>query len=303
MGVVNITKQRGCLSFLLMSLACFILLSSQVQAYTKNTSFSLEFLDDGTLTLDAEGVPLRNLLGKIQGKTNLEFEIQKSLLGQPISVRFKSLPLEEAIKRILRGVSYACVFNSSGNVEKIVTFTNNSGVRGGSFPRDTQRIAPPHEETMGITSPPDRNYIKETRGIRSPHERNYIERTMGIASLPENEDTEEVEETTDSPTNETTEEYIGITSLPVTEDTKKTKETTPSSRQPTTEEGMGILPPPDLDLRDSMGIESRPEIEDIEESMGIESQSVNEGIEAVMEIESPPEEDIGEAMEIPVRLR
>ena len=142
---------------------------------------------------------------KIQEKTNLEFQIPENLLNQPIFATFQSLPLNEAIRRILRGVSYACIFDFDGNVEKITTFSNRSRSKESSIPRSTQDRDPPSkvaeeimppsqmediEQAMGIEPPPEGVDIEEVMGIEPPPEVEDIEEAMGIELSPEVEDIE-----------------------------------------------------------------------------------------------------------------
>jgi hypothetical protein len=135
------------------SLISFILLSPQVQASTDNSNPSLEFSDIGTLTLSAEAVPLGTLLVKIQEKTGIEFEIPEKLFEQPISVSFKSLPLTEAIGRVLRGVSYSCIFDSNSNVKKIIALPNANKANDNQIAKRAPHLDLLHERAMEITDP------------------------------------------------------------------------------------------------------------------------------------------------------
>ena len=173
MRVANILKQRGCFLLLFVPIVSLILLGPQVQASMNNTNSSLEFLDNSRLTLIAEGIPLGTLLGKIQEKTNLELQIPENLLKQPIFASFQSLPLNEAIRRILHGLSYVCIFDSNGNVEKIITFSNRSKSEESSISRTTQDRDLPYKIAEEIMPPPEVEDIEEAKGIVPvPEEKN-----------------------------------------------------------------------------------------------------------------------------------
>jgi hypothetical protein len=191
MRVVNIIKQRGYFLLLMVFLSSLILLCSQVQASMNNTNSPVEFLDNGRLTLNAKGVPLGTLLGKIQEKTNLEFQIPENLLKQPIFATFQSLSLKDVIRRILHGLSYACIFDSNGNVEKIITFTNSSKDKESSFPRSTQDGDLPFKVVEEIMPPSEAENIEEAMGIEPPSEMENIEETMEIVLPPEVDDMED----------------------------------------------------------------------------------------------------------------
>ena len=184
MRVVNIIKQRGCFLLLFVPLVSLILLGSQVQASTNNANPSVEFSDNGALTLIAESVPLETLLEKIQEQSSVEFEIPEKLLKQPISISFKSLPLDKAIRRLLRGVSYSCIFDSNGNIQKVVALPKASEDKDNHVARRDARLDFPHERAMEITPPPELEELMEA---------------MESLPSPEVEDLDEAVETTSPP--------------------------------------------------------------------------------------------------------
>jgi len=192
MRFVNILKQSGWLLLLFAFLVSLILLSSHVQASTNHGNLSLEFLDNGTLTLDAQGVPLATLLGDIQEKTNLEFKIHESLFERPISVSFQSLPLNKAIKRILHGVSYACILSLSGNIETVITFPAVNEVKGPSSYKDVPNVDMSYEATMDDVPPPDDEDIEEVMGIMPPPEPERLMKAMKARRTAPPEELEDI---------------------------------------------------------------------------------------------------------------
>ena len=177
-------RQNCSLMLLFMTFVSLILLGSQVQATPNNANPSVEFSDNGTLTLTAEAVPLETLLEKIQEQSVVEFEIPKRLLRQPISVSFKSLPLDKAIRRLLRGVSYSCIFDSNGNMQKVVALPKASEDKDNHVARRDARLDFPHERAMEITPPPELEELMEA---------------MESLPSPEVEDLDEAVETTSPP--------------------------------------------------------------------------------------------------------
>jgi hypothetical protein len=204
---LNTIDQKKCFLLLFVSLASLLLLSSQIQASINGNLSSFEFLDDGRLTLTAEGVPLGTLLREILEETNLELKIHENHLKQPIYVRFQSLPLNEAIKRIMRGISHACLFDSDSNVEKIITFPNAGKSNGHVFHKRFQGMSPTYEKTMRIANPlevetdlelmppppPGVNIVRAIKPeeIVHPPDVDAIEEVIGIVPPPEGEDIEE----------------------------------------------------------------------------------------------------------------
>ncbi|MEA1947220.1 MAG: hypothetical protein U9N83_07930 [Thermodesulfobacteriota bacterium] len=155
------------------------------------------------MTLVAKSVPLGSLLEDIQKRTGLKLKIHKNHIDQRVSVDFKSLSIEKAIKRILKGINYICLFRSGNKVEKIITFS--SPPREIDFSGDTQdRIFPLNtsekdmnpseiedmEIAMDIKPPPEIEDMEIAMGIKPPPEIEDMEIAMGIEPPPEIEDIE-----------------------------------------------------------------------------------------------------------------
>ena len=178
-------RQNCSLMLLFMTFVSLILLGSQVQATPNNANPSVEFSDNGTLTLTAEAVPLETLLEKIQEQSVVEFEIPKRLLRQPISVSFKSLPLDKAIRRVLRGVSYSCIFDSNGNIEKIIALPSASKDKDTHIARRASRLDLQHERAMEITPPPETEDIMEAMESMSSPELEDLDEAVEVTPPPE----------------------------------------------------------------------------------------------------------------------
>ena len=65
---------------------------------------------DGLLTVKAEKTPLLPILESIGKATGVEIFVSKDLKPRDISIQFADEPLEEALKRVLRGLNYAGVY-------------------------------------------------------------------------------------------------------------------------------------------------------------------------------------------------
>lgn len=167
-------------------LVSFILLSSHICASTSTGVPTLELLDNGRLTLNAQGVALGTLLAEINQRTKLEYEIHKKYLEQPITVSFRSLSLEEAIRRILHGISYACIFDSHGNVEKIVTVFDTGRANKSLFRRSSQGGDIPY----GVAVEPHPEEINGTKDAVDAEPKTPPE---VLAALEDTEYTREVE--------------------------------------------------------------------------------------------------------------
>ena len=182
MQPLNLIKKRGCF-LMVVSLVSLVLLVLRAQA-SGNTN-ALEFSDDGALTLNAEGVPLGALLGKIQEKTGVELRIHENLLRQPISVSFGSMPLDKAMRIILRGFSYACIFHSNGKAAKIIVLETGGEPEGSFFSGSTldrvfsYKLGQETGVSLGVEE------LERAIGILPPPDLEELKRSMGILPLPE----------------------------------------------------------------------------------------------------------------------
>ncbi len=184
-----INRDGFCRRILLFGLlVSFILLSSHIYAATSTDVPTLELLDNGRLTLNAQGVPLGTLLEEINQRTKLEYEIHKKYLAQPITISFRSLPLEEAIRRILHGISYACIFDSHGNVEKIVTVFGTGRANKSPFRRSSRDSDIPY----GVAVEPHPEEINGTKDAVDAEPKTQLEVLEALKDATEFEPSPEI---------------------------------------------------------------------------------------------------------------
>ena len=174
----NISMRKGYYLLLVVYLVSLIFVSSKGQATTNNTGFLLEILDNGSITLNGKGVSLKTLLGKIQEKTNTEFILLENLSERPIFNSFQSRPFDEAIRSIFRGVSYACLFDSKGKIEKVITFPNHSKSASGNLSSGNRDRYPSSKASNEIFSSYEKEDIKESMGIVPRSEMKDMEEAM-----------------------------------------------------------------------------------------------------------------------------
>lgn len=87
-----------------------------------DVSSVIQFEVEGNLlTVQAGGIPLKKILGEIAGKTGIKFVFLVSL-EEAFHSSFSRLPLEKALKQLLRGYNYSIIFGaekSKGGEEEI----------------------------------------------------------------------------------------------------------------------------------------------------------------------------------------
>lgn len=95
---------------------------ANAQVSGKEGRATLTLSENGKLSLKAQGVKLKTLLAQIQAKTKVQYNLSDRHIDVPISLNFQSLSLHDAIKRILHGISHACILDAQGRIERIMTF-------------------------------------------------------------------------------------------------------------------------------------------------------------------------------------
>lgn len=64
------------------------------------------------MTARVQDVPLETVLRELSRRGSLTVSIQGPVASDPVSVRFRNLPLEEGIQKVLEGKEYAIIHNS-----------------------------------------------------------------------------------------------------------------------------------------------------------------------------------------------
>jgi hypothetical protein len=112
-------------AFILLSAACFMsdvpVAMAQVSGHENRASLTIS--ENGKLSLKAQGVWLKTLLAQIQAKTNVQYTLSEKHTEIPIFLTFQSLSLHDAIKKMLHGISHACILDAKGHIERIITFS------------------------------------------------------------------------------------------------------------------------------------------------------------------------------------
>jgi len=96
-------------------------------ALTAGRTFQVEF-SGSKLTVNVDNITLGVLLERIQEETGVAFTLDKGESRKTISVAFQGLPLDTAIRRILRTSNHAMVFSPAGALERVIV-TGEGGKR------------------------------------------------------------------------------------------------------------------------------------------------------------------------------
>ena len=63
-----------------------------------------------------EEVPLRTVIEKVRKETGIWIRAPNFLMNERISVQFENLPIQQGLKRILRGMNYSFLFDQDSNL-------------------------------------------------------------------------------------------------------------------------------------------------------------------------------------------
>jgi len=76
-------------------------------------------VDDHRLSVHAEGIALGELLIAIEEKTGVQFTFDELVATKEIFLDFEGLPLSEGIKKIVRPLSWATIYDDMGKLRKV----------------------------------------------------------------------------------------------------------------------------------------------------------------------------------------
>ncbi|MDY6990701.1 MAG: hypothetical protein SWQ30_21885 [Thermodesulfobacteriota bacterium] len=118
------TKVCKSLNYVLLLLVFSALLLFLPETATpQGRALRLDF-NEGTLTADIEDTPLRSVFDAIRRQKGIRFQTKKGagfLLNEEISVRFKELPMQDALGRILAGMNHCLIFKGD-SIFRVMVF-------------------------------------------------------------------------------------------------------------------------------------------------------------------------------------
>jgi len=76
---------------------------------------------EGRLSVRADGTPLLSVLEAISKSTEIDILVSPELQGKDVTIEIVDVPLEDALKRVLRGINYAAIYGKEGDSWYITT--------------------------------------------------------------------------------------------------------------------------------------------------------------------------------------
>ena len=146
----------------MINIICFLLvncLNSYVTAEPRYDNAGLQ-ITDGRISAVLVNTTLRDIIRQVKAQDDIWFRIGENLAGYKVSVRFTQTPLDEGLRRILKGLNHSLVYNADSKVAGVFILGNGDMNPAYSIPtkvQDKMRARSPIKITSGPvenTSPP-----------------------------------------------------------------------------------------------------------------------------------------------------
>jgi hypothetical protein len=76
-------------------------------------------IDENGVSVDLDQIPLAGVLNRIAAITGIHVWISESVRAEPVTDQFQNMPLEQALKRLLRGQSFALIHRGTGDDQAV----------------------------------------------------------------------------------------------------------------------------------------------------------------------------------------
>jgi len=83
-----------------------------------NSSGTDLHIEKGQISAELTNAPVLVLVRQIESQGGIWFKTLADLAGEKVSVRFADIPLDEGLKRILRGMNHSLVYDADGSEDK-----------------------------------------------------------------------------------------------------------------------------------------------------------------------------------------
>lgn len=117
----HVTSKISCV---LVILILIIFVSFEMSAFGAIRDWQIES-SNNELAVDIENAPLGVILEEIHKRAEIEFFLGKGQSDRVITVKFGFLPLERALSRILRNLSYSILFGEDDKILRVTIIGTN----------------------------------------------------------------------------------------------------------------------------------------------------------------------------------
>ena len=163
-------KMTRALKYFMINVFCFALvicLCSNVTAGPKADQTGLQ-IRDGKISAKLVDATLRDIIRQIKVQDDIWFRVEEDLAGHKVSVRFAEVPLDEGLRRILKGMNHSLVYSTDSKVAGVFILGNGDMNPGYSTPTkvfDKMHARSPVDATSGPVENPTPPKISTLRPV------------------------------------------------------------------------------------------------------------------------------------------
>lgn len=199
---MNLSTQASAMKrihFTLLCIATVLMTFCSEEVIAVQTESNIIQVAEQSMAVNSNGSSLSELLNIIQKKTRIDMAVQEHLLNDRIYVQFSFLPIDEALKKMLRGKNVSFIYDAQNGLESVVVFDKYNqqretdigfshfpGLLGqddieifGPYPQISEEVEPM------ITEPaPEAQSLEEAMNIRSAPQTAEVVRAMRALGVP-----------------------------------------------------------------------------------------------------------------------
>lgn len=183
----------------LLCLATILATTYSAEVMAVQTESNIIRVIEHNMSIKSKGNTLSELLYIIQKNTRIEFSIQEHLLQDRIYMQFSYLPMDEALKKMLKGKNVSFIYGSQNALEKVVVFDKHNQQQKTDMPfshfpgllrQDDIEIFGPYPQESEMVEPmitepaPEAQSLEEAMNITSPPQTAEVERAMRALGIP-----------------------------------------------------------------------------------------------------------------------
>ena len=164
-------------NYYVINIICFLLvicLNSYVAAGPIYDKAGLQ-IKDGKISAVLVNTALRDIIRQVKAQDDIWFRVGEDLAGYNVSVRFTEIPLDEGLRRILKGLNHSLVYNADSKVAGVFILGNGGMSPGYSTPTkvpDKMHPRSPVKATAGPvenSTPPKFSTLRHVNPSYLPH--------------------------------------------------------------------------------------------------------------------------------------
>ena len=161
--------------FSVLSIMMLMVVVNSVYPLEKGSNDLEVMFGNGVISVNLKDAPITRVLEAISERGKIQFSVDETLSGEKITTAFQKIPLEQALKRILRSLNYSLIYGQNNRLSNVIVFGKK-----GAFERPVGGLPISFGKAI--------EYAKNTKQESSPDNFEVIENAPppdeGIQSTP-----------------------------------------------------------------------------------------------------------------------